>query len=91
MRVATVALLLLCISEVFAADLYKCRDQAGRITYSSSACEKQGLKPAGAIRDRTTVVPSERLTHRPKPPAPATPAPRGDPPGADKPVDPSTR
>lgn len=39
------------------ADLSKCLDRAGLVTYSSESCESQGLKPAGPIRDRTTVVP----------------------------------
>ena len=40
-----------------AQSLYKCADAAGRITYASEACEKQGLKEVGPVRDRTTVVP----------------------------------
>lgn len=40
-----------------AQSLYKCADATGRITYASEACEKQGLKEVGPVRDRTTVVP----------------------------------
>ena len=40
-----------------AQSLYKCADAAGRITYASEACDKQGLKEVGPVRDRTTVVP----------------------------------
>lgn len=36
--------------------LYKCTDGKS-ITYSSSSCEKIGLKPGGEVRDRLTVVP----------------------------------
>lgn len=36
--------------------LYKCTDGSS-ITYSSSSCEKIGLKPGGEVRDRLTVVP----------------------------------
>ena len=37
------------------AELFKCTDGVST-TYASSACEKLGLKSAGAIRDRLTVV-----------------------------------
>jgi len=37
------------------AELYKCTD-GHATTYSSTACEKLGLKSAGAIRDRLTVI-----------------------------------
>ena len=40
-----------------AQPLYKCADASGRITYASEACERQGLKEVGPVRDRTTVVP----------------------------------
>ena len=36
--------------------LYKCTD-GNSITYSSSTCEKIGLKPGGEVRDRLTVIP----------------------------------
>ncbi len=56
---------LCCFSEDGAAQAtFKCADGAGRITYSNERCEKQGLKEAGAVRDRLTVVPIEA-----KPPA----------------------
>ena len=40
-----------------AAGLNKCSDAFGRMTYTSQTCEKEGLSPAGAIRDRVTVLP----------------------------------
>ena len=46
------------LSWVDAADYYKCKNSAGRITYSNETCEKQGLQPAGAIKDRVMVVPA---------------------------------
>ena len=46
----------------FGAELNKCRDGAGSVTYSSESCESQGLKSAGPIRDRTTVVPGAAAT-----------------------------
>ena len=41
-----------------AAEANKCKDAAGRITYSSEPCEKEGLQPAGQVRDRVMVVPA---------------------------------
>jgi hypothetical protein len=56
------ALLLVFIFTVPAAaqGLNKCRDNAGHITYTSQSCEKEGLKPAGEIKDRVTVLPAEK-------------------------------
>ena len=48
-------------------ELYKCTD--GRnITYSSSGCETIGLKSAGPVRDRLTVVPGGQPASKPAPP-----------------------
>ena len=62
MRTATLVLLAFGLSDAIAAEphkseTYKCRDRAGKITYSNSTCESQGLKSAGPVRDRTTVIP----------------------------------
>lgn len=40
-------------------DLFKCTD-GQRVTYSSTACDKLGLKSAGAIADRITVISGDR-------------------------------
>jgi nucleoid-associated protein YgaU len=53
------ALLFMSAAGVQAAELTKCVDAAGKVTYSSEACEKQGLKPAGPIKERTTVLPAQ--------------------------------
>lgn len=37
--------------------MYKCTDAKQRITYSNETCEKQGLKDAGPVADRTTTMP----------------------------------
>jgi hypothetical protein len=37
--------------------MYKCADAQGRITYSSDACEKLGLKDTGPMVDRVTSMP----------------------------------
>jgi len=53
------------------ADLFKCTD-GHATTYSSIACDKLGLKSAGAIRDRLTVInnaPPAASQEAPKAPA----------------------
>ena len=47
---------------------FKCVDGRGSITYSNVVCDKQGLKDAGPVAERTTTLPL--------PPLPATPPPR---------------
>jgi len=39
-----------------AQTMFKCKDGSGRITYANAACEKQGLKDAGAVANRTTTL-----------------------------------
>ncbi len=88
MRAAILVLLVFGLSDAFAAEThksetYKCRDRAGKITYSNSTCESQGLKPAGPVRDRTTVIPgaarpsekqrTEPTRNRSRPAPPAEP------------------
>ncbi len=53
-----------------AAQTYKCKDQAGAITYSNEACEKQGLKDAGKVRERLTTMQNEPLPVRKLSPKP---------------------
>ena len=40
-----------------AQTMYKCVDAQKSVTYSNIACEKQGLKDAGPVADRTTTMP----------------------------------
>lgn len=58
MRVLLPALLFFAATCAQAAGLNKCSDAFGRMTYTSETCEKEGLTPAGAIRDRVTVLPT---------------------------------
>ena len=59
MKSSVIALLAIAgFSCADAGEAYKCRDSAGRITYSSQSCEKEGLQPAGQVRDRVMVVPA---------------------------------
>lgn len=59
MRVIAITLVAISVGAApcLGAELNKCTDRAGRVTYASESCESQGLKRAGSIRDRTTVVP----------------------------------
>jgi hypothetical protein len=51
------AFFLLAAAAPYAAAVNKCVDQGGRVTYTSLSCEKEGLKPAGVVRDRMTIMP----------------------------------
>lgn len=62
-----------------AQEAYKCRDAAGKITYSSRDCASQGLKDAGEIKDNLQVTPAVKVAPRPAAapsPAQAKPAPQ---------------
>jgi hypothetical protein len=43
------------------AQTYKCIDEQKRITYSNTACDKQGLKDAGPVTDRVMTVPATEM------------------------------
>ena len=57
MRGALFAILALLAANAAAQTTYKCTDAQGRVTYSSVACDKLGLKDAGPVADRTTTMP----------------------------------
>lgn len=44
-----ITLIFLCLPLVAQASLYKCLDNAGRVTYTNAACDKAGLKEATLI------------------------------------------
>ena len=63
------------------AQMFKCTDKAGKITYSSTKCSDLGLKDAGEVRDRLQVSPAPAVAPTvPPPAAPATSAPPSSPP-----------
>ena len=84
MRRALLAFLALWAVDGAAQTTYKCTDAQRRVTYSSEACEKQGLKDAGPVADRVTSMP---FTVPPKPAPRTDPAPRTEP-SSIKPVNP---
>lgn len=59
------AIAALAAGSLTAAELSKCLDRSGHVTYSSERCEVQGLKSAGPIRERTTVIPAPGTSARP--------------------------
>ena len=65
---------------------YNCVDERRQVTYSNVVCEKQGLRDAGPVADRTTTMP---FTEPARKPAAANPAAQPEPPaGQIKPVNP---
>lgn len=45
-------------AEVAAQEMFKCRDAAGRITYSGRECKDIGLSSAGEVKGRANVTPA---------------------------------
>lgn len=43
--------------------MFKCKDAAGKITYSSEDCGKMGLDPAGGVKERVIT----QTTRKPQP------------------------
>ncbi len=73
------ALLALCCAPA-AAQMYKCKDAKGKITYAGDECGKLGLRSAGEVKGRASVAPAYRpppspAAARPKPAAAAQGAP----------------
>jgi Domain of unknown function (DUF4124) len=68
LRPAAGALLLALCAAAPADQLYKCKDAAGRITYTSTECARLGLQSAGEIREQLNVTPA--LKFKLPPPAP---------------------
>lgn len=49
------------------AQMYKCKDAAGRITYSSQDCAAIGLVSAGEVQEKVNVAPAFKPPPQPKP------------------------
>ena len=88
MRTAKLVLALsaLLVSGELAAQIFKCTNAAGKITYSGTKCSELGLKDAGEVKDRLNVNPVYRPPARaiesPPSPAPAAKAPNTEMPAA---------
>jgi hypothetical protein len=57
MRYLISALALLLCQEA-SAQLFKCTDAGGKVTYTSTTCKELGLKDAGTVQDRLQVTPA---------------------------------
>ena len=77
MKILIAMLGLLLGAQVEAQQTYKCKDAAGKITYSSRECSQLGLDSAGEVTGRITVQPAIKV-------APAAPAPPPPPAAAAK-------
>jgi len=73
-KTCVVALALALGDGVSAQDLYKCKDAAGRITYSGKECSMLGLTSAGEVKGRASISSAPKLQPPPKSPAPAASA-----------------
>jgi hypothetical protein len=86
----------LLLSGELASQTFKCKDAAGKITYSGTKCSDLGLKDAGEVKDQLNVSPAYRpppgaVESRP-PPAPAAKAPSPEtPPAAEEAANPERR
>jgi hypothetical protein len=73
----------LCLCAAAQAQTYKCVDAAGKVTYSSAACDLLGMRDAGEVRDRLNTAPAQKVPPpvvKPKPvlEAPKQPAPAAE-------------
>jgi hypothetical protein len=80
MRYAIAAGLLAFVAHDAAAQVFKCLDAAGKVTYSSAACKTLGLKDAGEVQNRIQVTPAfQPPAQRPARPAEDRPVATGKP------------
>jgi len=83
---ALLAVLALALCAPAAAQqMHKCKDAAGKITYSGQSCEDLGLSSAGEVKGKTSVAPAfkappkapqEKTTAAPAPAAKAAEPPK---------------
>ncbi|HEY8067890.1 MAG TPA: hypothetical protein VIF38_03280 [Burkholderiales bacterium] len=72
-------------AQAAAQGMHKCKDAAGKITYTGSECQLLGLTPAGEVAGRANVTPALKFPAQPaaapaaeEPPAPAPAQASGD-------------
>ena len=76
----------LLLSGELAAQTFKCRDAAGKITYSGTNCSDLGLKDAGEVKDRLNVNPAYRPPPEIRSPSSSPRAPAQKPQNTDAPA-----
>ena len=69
-RTFVAALALVCCAQA-SAQVYKCKDAAGKLTYSSRVCSEIGLISGGEVTGQINMIPA----NKPAPTAAANPAP----------------
>lgn len=62
-----------------AQGMYKCKDAAGKITYSGHECHLLGLQPAGEVADRMNTAPAYKAPPQRPAPVQRAPAPMAQP------------
>jgi hypothetical protein len=72
-RTTLAAAAMLVLSAQAAAQMFKCANAAGKISYSDTECSALGLKDAGEVKDRLNSSPAYQPPP-PSKPAPAAPA-----------------
>src|SRR5262252_2641521 len=94
----TLAASALLASGALMAQIYKCSDANGKITYSGKKCSDLGLKDAGEVKDTIQTAPGYRPSIKyegprtpPPAPAPAAQAPAPPPAPAQEPEPPARR
>ena len=83
----TLAASALLASGALMAQIYKCSDANGKITYSGKKCSDLGLKAVGEVKDQIQTIPAYRPppgteSARSAPPAPAPAAQAPEPPAS---------
>ena len=62
----TLALLALALGpQAGAEELYKCKNAAGKITYSGQECSQIGLTSAGEVKGKTNITPALKFPAQP--------------------------
>ena len=80
----------LTLCQAAAAQMFKCTDATGKITYSSQTCAEMGLKDAGEVKDRLQITPAPPPMKRTAPPPTREPEVAAKPP-AEEPAKPERR
>jgi hypothetical protein len=64
----TLTLLALALGpQAGAEELYKCKNAAGKITYSGQECSQIGLTSAGEVKGKTNITPALKFPAQPAP------------------------
>ena len=72
-RALLAAAVMLVPSAQVAAQMFKCSDAAGKISYSSTECSALGLKDVGEVKDRINTSPAYKAPPRSTQSTPAAP------------------